>query len=74
MADPIPHDLISGPEVLEEAVQYLEGFFQDTNGGNEHSTILAAAWAFEDMCEEMEVDPLDTLCQLLDLARPIEAA
>jgi hypothetical protein len=70
MADPIPHDLLTDGDTRLEAVRIGEAFMIETVKADENAAILAAAWFFEDLCEERDIDPIDALCQLLDLPRP----
>jgi hypothetical protein len=70
LADPLPHDAVSDRETRLTALHIYDDLMDAIQHDVEPEPLIAAAWMFEDLCEEMEVDPIDTLCQLLDLERP----
>lgn len=53
------------------ALAIHEILLNETNRADEHATLLAAAWFFEDLCEQFGADPIDALAQLIDHERPI---
>jgi len=70
VADPLPHDAVHDRETRLNALHIYDDLMESIRNDGEPAPLMAAAWLFEDLCEEMEVDPIDTLCQLLDLPRP----
>lgn len=58
------------PKTTADALSIYEAFSQEIVRDDENSALMATAWLFEDLCDERGLDPIDALCQLLDLERP----
>lgn len=71
MADPLPHDALTDEQTDADALDLYVSIQDVTLKADEIASIKAVVWAFEDACEEMDIDPIDTLCQLLDIERPV---
>ena len=70
MPDTMPYEVMAQSETRHEALEILEAFMTETKGRDENAALMAGAWFFDIMCEELDVDPIDTLCQMLDIERP----
>lgn len=68
--DPLPPADTVLLETMKEAVRLTEVFMDETINADDSAVIHAAAWFFEDVCEQHEVDPIDALAQLIDRQRP----
>jgi hypothetical protein len=71
MADPIAHELLADEATRQEALEIYEENSISCEKSDENAALMATAWLFEDLCEEQDIDPLNALCQLLDIERPV---
>jgi hypothetical protein len=68
MSDPIADALLSDLDTRRDAHLLKRSLDELLNAAerDEHAVLIATALAFQDACEFAELDPFDTLVQVLD--------
>ena len=68
MNDTIPHEVLTDPDIIQEAHNLQIGLVEiiDSSDRYEQAILIALAKRFANECDQMDICPFDTLCQILD--------